>query len=128
MASKRRRSEGSPKTPVFRFSLDVRFQTEIQKEAFITRLGNIRDLLSPEGGEKVHNYELLSHLFSLAETRPIPLPSQTTDTPQSPASTTNMLGSNGEMLHQFFVSHILKCNVLTKSQVEPTHTCRSVHR
>ena len=102
MASKRRRSESFPKTPVFRFSLDVRFQTEIQKEAFITRLDNIRDLLSPEGGEKMHNYELLSHLFSLAETRPISLPTKATDTPQSSASTTNMLGSSGEMLHQVF--------------------------
>ena len=32
MASKRRRSETSPQTPVFRFSLDVRFQTDSERK------------------------------------------------------------------------------------------------
>ena len=107
MTSKRRRSETS-QPPVFRFSLDVRFSTESEKEAFIARLTSVRDLFSPEGGEKVHNYELLSQLFSLAETRPLSRPSQAVVSPQS-SSTTNMLAANGEMFWKLlYCMHMLK--------------------
>ena len=96
MTSKRRRSETSSQATVFRFSLDVRFKTESEKEAFITRLTSVRDLFSPEGGEKVHNYELLNQLFSLAKTRPLSRLSQDTVSPQS-SCMINILAANGEM-------------------------------
>ena len=104
MDSKRRRSENLPQTPVFRFSLDVRFQTETEKEAFIARLSRVRDLFSTEG-EKVHNYELLSQLFSLAETRQLSQQSPDTVTTES-CSAINMLGSNGELLHKHVPRHV----------------------
>ena len=79
-----------------RFSPYVHFKTESEKEVFIARLTSIRDLFSPEGGEKVYNYELLSQLFSLAETRPLSWPSQATVSPKS-SCMTNILAANGEM-------------------------------
>ena len=91
-----RRSETSSPAQVFQFSLYVHFKTESEKEVFIARLTSVRDLFSPEGGEKVHNYELLSQLFSLAETRPLSRPSQATVSPQS-SCMTNILAANGEM-------------------------------
>ena len=44
MASKRRRSESLSQTSVLQCSLDVRFQTEAEKEAFIARIIRVRDL------------------------------------------------------------------------------------
>ena len=76
----------------------------------------------------MHNYELLSHLFFLAETRPNPQPTQDTDTFSHQPLSLIRFGSNGEMLHQFFETHMLKRNVLIKSQVELLHTHRSGHR
>ena len=96
MPSKRRRSESLPQTPVFQFTLDVRFPTDTEKKAFIARLDRVRDLFSTEGGEKVRNYELLSQLFSLAETRQLSQQNQSSVRTES-YSTVNMLGSNGEL-------------------------------
>ena len=59
MALKQQRSESSIKIAMLQFSLDVHFQTEIQKEAFITRLGNIRELANVSRGRRVRaNYKL----------------------------------------------------------------------
>ena len=51
--------------------MDVRFQTETEKEVFIARLSCVRNLLSSKEGEKVENYELLSQFFPLADVRPL---------------------------------------------------------
>ena len=67
----------------------------MEKEAFLARLGHVRDQFSLEGGEKVQNYTLLSRLSFLAESRPFSWPSSGPASPQS--CTTNMLGSKGEM-------------------------------
>ena len=53
---------------IFRFPLDVHFQTETEKEVLIARLSHVRDQFLSEGGKKAlySVYELLSQLFSLA--------------------------------------------------------------
>ena len=62
MASKRRRCETSPQPPVFRFSLDVRFKTESEKEAFRRR----RKRLKAGGAQEVViNFELCAVNYNL---------------------------------------------------------------
>ena len=39
---------------------------EVGKEGFIVRRSRMKNLFSPEAGEKVHDYVLISQLFSLA--------------------------------------------------------------
>ena len=75
--------------PIFHLCMDVCFQTESGKEALIARLSSVRDLFSPEIGDKVHNYELLSQVLSLANTRPLSWPSQATISSQ-PSCMTNI--------------------------------------
>ena len=52
-----------------RFTIDVKFPSDDAKEAFLTRLGTVRDLMSPPGSAKLDNHGLLSALLSLAEDR-----------------------------------------------------------
>ena len=92
MASKRRKCKED--TPVFRFTLDVRFPNEEEKQAFVARLSAVRDLYSPGGGEKIRNYELLSQLFSLAESTPRP---HSAACPQ-PSNMISVLSSSGKSL------------------------------
>ena len=48
-----------------RFTLDVNFTSEAEKEAFCGRL-SVRDQLTPSGSQTLNNYELLLALFDLA--------------------------------------------------------------
>ena len=70
MASKRRRSESSPQTPVLQCFLDVRFQTQTKKEAFIAWLV-ARDPFPQQNEKKWTCSQAFSQFFSLAETRPL---------------------------------------------------------
>ena len=49
-----------------RFTLDVNFTSEAEKEAFCGRLSVVRDQLTPSGSQTLNNYELLLALFDLA--------------------------------------------------------------
>ena len=49
-----------------RFTLDVNFTSEAEKEAFCGRLSVVRDQLTPSGSQTFNNYELLLALFDLA--------------------------------------------------------------
>ena len=51
MASKRRRSASLSPAPILQCSLDVRFQKETEKEAFIARITRVRDLLDRQKKE-----------------------------------------------------------------------------
>ena len=81
----------SEEVPVFHFTLDVHFPNEEEKQAFVARLNAVRDLFSL-GGEKIHNYELLSQLFALAENTACP---PAAARPQ-PDNTISMLSSSGK--------------------------------
>ena len=45
------------------FSLDIKFKTEEDKEAFITRLESIRDLMTPSGSAPLENNALIYALI-----------------------------------------------------------------
>ena len=46
-----------------RFTIDINFAREADKEAFSERLKAVRDLLTPRGSQTLNNYELLLALF-----------------------------------------------------------------
>ena len=50
-----------------RFTLDVYFGSEMEKEAFCTRLDAIRDLMTPPGSAKLNTRTLLLALFDCAQ-------------------------------------------------------------
>ena len=50
-----------------RYTFDVCFMSQQQKDDFKARLGSVRDLLSPQGGPKLDNLGLMTALFELAE-------------------------------------------------------------
>ena len=49
-----------------RFGFDIKFRTE-DKEAFVTRLESIRDLMTPSGSAPLDNNALMYALFDMAE-------------------------------------------------------------
>ena len=75
--------------------MDVCFPNEEEKQEFVARLSTVRDLYSPEGGEKIPNYELLSQLSSLAENTPHPHSALLVP---GPLNTINMLSLSGKSL------------------------------
>ena len=52
-----------------RYTFDVCFSSQQQKDDFKARLSSVRDLLSPQGGPKLDNLGLMTALFRLAEAR-----------------------------------------------------------
>lgn len=61
-----------------RFTMDVNFTSEAEKDAFCGRLSAVRDKLTPSGSQALNYYELLLALFDLAgkHTPTSTLPSQ----------------------------------------------------
>ena len=51
-----------------RFTLDVNFESDVAKDAFVERLAAVRDLITPPGGARLDNRQFLTSLFELAET------------------------------------------------------------
>lgn len=49
-----------------RFTLDINFGSEAEKDAFSTRLSAVREQLTPRGAHVLNNLELMQALFSLA--------------------------------------------------------------
>ena len=50
-----------------RFGFDIKFRTEEDKKAFVTRLESIRDLMTPSGSAPTDNNALMYALFDMAE-------------------------------------------------------------
>lgn len=50
-----------------RYTFDVSFTSQQQKDDFKARLSSVRDLLSPQGGSNLDNLSLMTVLFALAE-------------------------------------------------------------
>ena len=50
-----------------RYSFDVHFVSEEEKEAFIARLKSVRQLLTPAESRPIDNCSLLNALFDVAE-------------------------------------------------------------
>ena len=48
-----------------RLSMDVKFTSEAEKDAFCEKLSDIREQLTPRGTRAISNYELLLSLFNL---------------------------------------------------------------
>ena len=53
-----------------RFTLDVNFTTEAEKDAFGAQLSAVRDRLTPRGSPMLNNHDLLLALFDLASNKP----------------------------------------------------------
>ena len=51
-----------------RFTLDVNFESDVAKDAFVERLAAVRDLITPPGGARLDNRQFLTSLFELAKT------------------------------------------------------------
>ena len=63
--SKKKMATGGRKRT--RFGFDIKFRTEEDKEAFVTRLESIRDLMTPSGSAPLDNNALMYALFDMAE-------------------------------------------------------------
>ena len=48
-----------------RFTLDLNFTSDAEKDAFCGRLSAVRDQITPSGSHTLNNCELLSALFDL---------------------------------------------------------------
>ena len=81
-----------------RLTLDVTFPSEESKEAFLVRLGKVRDAMTPAGAAKLDNYSLLSGLFSLAENQPSTTQCHSGELSHPPLGSTTMLQSAGECI------------------------------
>ena len=53
-----------------RFTLDISFESEVEKTAFSQTLSIVRDLLTPRGAAKLDNREFLLALFDCARSQP----------------------------------------------------------
>ena len=50
-----------------RYTLDVHFSSQEEKETFVRRVKSVRDLLTPAGHPHVDNHGLMSALFDAVE-------------------------------------------------------------
>lgn len=50
-----------------RYTLDVHFSSQEEKEAFVRRLKSVRELLTPAGCPPMDNHGLMSALFDAVE-------------------------------------------------------------
>ena len=50
-----------------RYTLDVHFRSQEEKETFVCRLKSVRDLLTPAGCSPVDNHGLMSAMFDAVE-------------------------------------------------------------
>ena len=50
-----------------RFTLDLNFTSDAEKDAFCGRLSDVRDQITPSGSHTLNNRELLSALFDLVD-------------------------------------------------------------
>ena len=71
-----------------RYTFDVHFASEEEKEAFTTRLKSVRQLLTPEGSRSIDNYSLFNALFAAVEGASQP-------TSDSGPSTRSFMRNNG---------------------------------
>ena len=69
-----------------RYSFDVHFVSEEEKEAFIARLKSVRQLLTPAESRPIDNCSLLNALFDAAEghaSQPMPTSQSVPSGPKS---------------------------------------------
>ena len=73
-----------------RFTIDVNFCNEAEKDAFSARLSEVRARLTPRGAHALNNYEIMLGLFELAGEQP-------TNQPEAPPhpSTGTFLRNSG---------------------------------
>lgn len=92
MASKRKR---------VRYTLDIHFSVEAEKDAFIRRLSSVRTLLSSvESQASIDNFGLLSAMFDIVEGAIPPAPSAGNER----QTTQSFMRNSGRSSLQFFVS------------------------
>ena len=69
-----------------RLSMDVKFTSEAEKDAFCEKLNDISEQLTPRGTRAISNYELLLSLFNLvASGSGASVPSSSQQTRQCPS-------------------------------------------
>ena len=57
----------APKKKHIRYTVDVHFTSEVEKNSFWERLSSVRDRPTSRGSQSVSNHELLMSLFSLVD-------------------------------------------------------------
>ena len=56
--------------------LNVNFESDVAKDAFVERLAAVRDFIKPPGAARLDNRQFLTSLFELAGRRVVPAPVQ----------------------------------------------------
>ena len=81
-----------------RYTLDIHFSVEAEKDAFLRRLSSVRELLSGgEGLAAIDNYGLMSAMFDIVEGM-----EHSTSTPGNSRQVTSFMRSNGKPLCSCF--------------------------
>ena len=110
-----------------RYTLDVHFASEQEKEAFTERLKAVRQLLTPAGSRPIDNCSLLNALFDAAEGAGAPQPTA------GGSFSKSFMRNNGEYTNNICSSTKIKAIAI---ELLPNCTgtdacirdCRNIHR